>query len=34
MDRPKYLADRLREVLLNGRWIANTNYRDQLSQLS
>lgn len=24
------LAGRLREVLLNGHWIANTNYKDQI----
>ncbi len=24
------LANRLREVLLNGKWIANTNYKEQL----
>jgi uncharacterized damage-inducible protein DinB len=28
------LANRLREVLLNGQWIANTNFKDQLSGLS
>ncbi len=28
------LANRLREVILNGRWIANTNFQDQLSDLS
>lgn len=28
----KYLAARTREVFLNGTWIANTNYRDQLMQ--
>lgn len=25
------LANRFREVILNGTWIANTNYKDQLS---
>ncbi len=30
MDRNLFLANRLREVLLNGRWIANTNYKEQL----
>lgn len=30
MTNSKNLASRLREVLLNGRWIANTNYKDQL----
>ena len=28
------LANRFREVILNGKWIANTNYKDQLSNLS
>lgn len=28
------LATRLREVLLNGTWIANTNFQDQLSDIS
>ncbi|HAV55075.1 MAG TPA: DUF1572 domain-containing protein [Aequorivita sp.] len=27
------LADRFREVLLNGTWVANTNYKDQLQNL-
>jgi hypothetical protein len=30
MSRNLILADRLREVLLNGRWIANTNFKEQL----
>ena len=30
MERAKYLANRLREVLLDGHWIANTNYKEQL----
>ena len=30
MTRKKTLANRLREVLLNGHWIANTNYKEQL----
>ena len=29
----KQLAARLREVILNGTWIANTNYKDQLDGL-
>lgn len=33
MENSKQLASRFREVLLNGKWIANTNYRDQLSQV-
>lgn len=34
MTRNKDLASRLREVLLDGKWIANTNFRDQISQVS
>ncbi|MFT3843435.1 MAG: DUF1572 domain-containing protein [Lacibacter sp.] len=33
MSRSKTLAARLGEVLLNGRWIANTNYKDQLLRI-
>lgn len=32
MERNQYLSNRLREVFLNGTWIANTNYQDQLKQ--
>jgi uncharacterized damage-inducible protein DinB len=28
------LANRFREVILNGQWIANTNFKDQLTNLS
>jgi hypothetical protein len=28
------IANRLREVLLSGHWIANTNYQEQLSNVS
>lgn len=34
MERNIYLANRLREVYLNGRWIANTNYKEQLRWVS
>lgn len=34
MERNQYLSIRLREVFLNGTWIANTNYQDQLKQTS
>ena len=30
----KYLSGRIRELFLNGTWIANTNYRDQLMKTS
>lgn len=28
------LANRFREVILNGRWVANTNFKDQLEGVS
>ena len=31
MENARQLATRFREVILNGTWIANTNYKDQLS---
>lgn len=34
MTRSLYLANRLREVLLNGHWIANTNYKEQISSIN
>ena len=34
MNRNITISVRLREVLLDGRWIANTNYKDQLSNVS
>ncbi|HNU16091.1 MAG TPA: DUF1572 domain-containing protein [Chitinophagaceae bacterium] len=34
MKRSSVIANRLREVLLNGHWIANTNYKEQLSNVS
>ncbi len=34
MERSRFLANRLREVYLNGRWIANTNYKDQLLSIN
>lgn len=34
MERTNFLAIRLKEVLLDGRWIANTNYKDQLMNVS
>jgi hypothetical protein len=30
----KDLANRLKEVLLNGKWIANTNFKEQIISLS
>ena len=34
METSLQLADRFREVLLNGTWIANTNFKHQLMSLS
>ena len=34
MTRNLTLASRLREVLLDGRWIANTNYKEQILSIS
>ncbi len=33
MKNNHQLANRFREVLLNGTWVANTNYKDQLENL-
>lgn len=33
MTKAQFLAGRLREVLLQGKWIANTNFQDQLSSV-
>lgn len=34
MTRSKSIATRLSEVLLDGRWIANTNYKEQIESVS
>jgi hypothetical protein len=34
MNRSATLASRFREVILDGKFIANTNYKDQLSQVN
>ena len=34
MNRSKDISKRLREVFLDGLWIANTNYKDQLQKLN
>lgn len=34
MELTKQLANRFIEVILNGRWIADTNYKDQLTDLT
>lgn len=33
MKNTQQLANRLKEVILNGTWVANTNYKDQLENL-
>ena len=34
MKNTSNLASRFREIILNGTWVANTNYKDQLSGLN
>lgn len=34
MTRSKLIAGRIREVYLNGTWIANTNFRNQIVKIS
>lgn len=34
MTKNATIAERLREVLLNGHWIANTNYKEQLLSIT
>ncbi len=34
VTRNLFMANRLREVLLNGHWIANTNYKEQIIDLN
>ena len=34
MENSNQIAKRFREVLLNGKWVANTNYQDQLENLT
>lgn len=34
MTRNIFTANRLREVFLNGRWIANTNFKEQIQSVS
>lgn len=33
MNNSQQIANRFREVILNGTWIANTNFKDQLANL-
>ncbi|PNQ74666.1 DUF1572 domain-containing protein [Hanstruepera neustonica] len=34
MEKSNEIANRFREVILNGTWIANTNFQDQLSNVT
>lgn len=34
MENSNQLANRFKEVLLKGKWIANTNFKDQLSNVT
>ena len=34
MNRNTFLANRLREVLLHGKWIANTNFKEQIQDIT
>lgn len=34
MTRNSIIANRLREVLLSGKWIANTNFKEQLLSIT
>ena len=34
MNKTNEIANRLREVFINGRWIANTNYIEQIQNLT
>lgn len=34
MKRNIFIANRVREVFLNGTWIANTNFKDQLAKVT
>lgn len=34
MQHAKFIAERLREVFLNGKWIANTNFREQIESIN
>ena len=34
MNLPLALADRVRELFISGKWIANTNYKNELEHIS
>ncbi len=33
MNHNEYLADRLREILLSGKWVTGTNFKEQIDDL-
>ncbi len=33
MNKSEEIASRFREIIFNGTWVANTNYKDQLANL-
>jgi uncharacterized membrane-anchored protein len=34
MKRNEFISRRLKEVLIDGKWISNTNYKEQLESLN
>ena len=34
MNYNEYLANRLREILLNGKWVVGTNFKEQIEDLT
>ncbi|TCK68767.1 putative damage-inducible protein DinB [Winogradskyella wandonensis] len=34
MNHNEYLANRLREILLNGKWVTGTNFKEQIEDLT
>lgn len=34
MNQSKFIANRIREVLLDGKWIANTNFKEQIESVN
>jgi len=34
MTRSEFIANRLREILLDGRWVANTNIKEQIESVT
>lgn len=34
MDSTKYLANRLKEILLSGKWVVGTNFKEQIEDVT